>query len=65
MSGYVCAYVVKHGKILCVLIVRDLSIGEMILPNITEAMKQQAMCKEPGSQWRFILGQALFVYSLP
>jgi hypothetical protein len=30
-------------------------LGELILPNISEQMKAQAMCKEPGSQWRFIL----------
>ena len=30
-------------------------LGEMVLPNITEQMKNLAMCKDPGTQWRFIL----------
>lgn len=30
-------------------------LGELPLPNITEAMKQTAMCQEPGTQWKFIL----------
>lgn len=30
-------------------------LGELVLPNITEHMKNQALCKEPGTQWRFIL----------
>ena len=30
-------------------------LGELVLPNITEAMKKKAMSSEPGSNWNFIL----------
>lgn len=30
-------------------------LGELQLPNITEQMKQTAMCVEVGTQWKFIL----------
>ena len=30
-------------------------LGELMLPNITEAMKKKAMSLEPGSGWSFIL----------
>ncbi|MCL4419262.1 hypothetical protein M1146_04125, partial [Patescibacteria group bacterium] len=30
-------------------------LGELVLPNVTEYMKSQSRCKEPGSQWKFIL----------
>lgn len=32
-------------------------LGEMSLPNLTEHMKNSSRCKEPGSQWKFILEQ--------
>lgn len=30
-------------------------LGELQLPNISEQMKAGTMCKEPGTQWKFIL----------
>ena len=30
-------------------------LGELILPNLTDQMKANSLCKEPGSGWRFIL----------
>jgi len=30
-------------------------LGELVLPNLTEGMKLNSICKDPGSNWRFIL----------
>lgn len=30
-------------------------LGELQLPNVTDAMKAKSMCKESGSSWKFIL----------
>lgn len=30
-------------------------LGELVLPNLTEGMKNTSMCKDPGTNWRFIL----------
>jgi WD40 repeat protein len=32
-------------------------LGELPLPNMTEQMKSATRCKEPGTQWKFILEQ--------
>jgi WD40 repeat protein/Ca2+-binding EF-hand superfamily protein len=57
LNAHGCFVTVSHDGFHRVWNLDTECLGEMPLPNMTEHMKATSRCKEPGTQWKFILEQ--------